>query len=78
MIFYCLNDGDVHLYACHKANRNVSSNEFTSCVIDSINQLPAQVRNIILIPDGCAYQNRNRVSASDLRDILSSHNKVKE
>ena len=57
MTFYRLNDGDVHLYVWHEANGNVSSNEFTSCVIDYIKHLPAQVNNIILISDGCAYQN---------------------
>ena len=56
----------------------MSSNEFASCVIDSIKQLMAQVRNIVLRSDGYTYQNFNRVLARALQDVTSSHNKVIE
>ena len=68
---YCLNDSDVHLYVWHEGNGGVSSNEFVSCIVDFINTKTAgsQFKEIVLISDGCCYQNRNKVLASALASL---------
>lgn len=74
---YSLNDKKVTLYVWHEANGGVSSNEFTSCVIDYLsNELKNNFKNFILISDGCNYQNRNKILASALNDF-SKENDVK-
>ncbi len=78
LTIYRLNDSAVHLYVWHEADGGVTSNEFTSCISDYIRMLPATVTRVILISDGCAYQNRNRVLASCLRDISLQGNRVIE
>ena len=44
----------------------MTSNEFTSCIVDYINKLPLTVELIVLISDGACYQNRNKVLSSAL------------
>lgn len=78
MTFYRLNDGDVRLYVWDESNGNVTANEFTSCVIHYISMLPASVTHVILISDGCAYQNRNRILSSALRNISQSQSRIIE
>lgn len=65
---YVLNNADVTLYAWHEADGGVTANEFTSCIINYLENLPPQYNKIILISDGCNYQNRNRILASALSD----------
>nr|CAI5836599.1 unnamed protein product [Callosobruchus analis] len=53
---YVLNDKKVALYVWHEANGGVSSNEFTSCVIDYLlSKLREQnkIQSFVLISDGC-------------------------
>lgn len=67
--FYELKNGDVTLYVWHEANGSVSANEFTTCIIDFISNVPKSTKFITLISDGCNYQNRNKVLASALSNI---------
>jgi hypothetical protein len=78
MTFYRLTDGEVHLYVWDESEGGVTSNEFTSCIVHYISALPENVKHIIIISDGCAYQNRNRVLSSALRDISRSQDRVIE
>ncbi len=78
LTFFRLNDGDVQLYVWDESQGGVSCNEFTSCIVDYISMLPAEVSRVILISDGCAYQNRNKVLSSALRDLSRSNNKIIE
>lgn len=66
---YELNGGNVTLYVWHEANGGVSSNEFSSCLVDFISCVPETVKQVTLISDGCNYQNRNKVLASCLSDL---------
>lgn len=69
---YALNNKKVSLYVWHEANGAVTSNEFTSCVIDYLlSSLDShrKLLSFVLISDGCNYQNRNRVLASALNDF---------
>ena len=66
---YRVNDRHVDLYVWHEGNGGVTANEFVSCVIDYIKSLPANTKKVILISDGCGYQNRNRVLSSALSDV---------
>ena len=66
---YRVNDRHVDLYVWHEGNGGVTANEFVSCVIDYIKSLPANTKKVILIYDGCGYQNRNRVLSSALSDV---------
>ena len=67
-----LNDADVTLYVWNETNGGVTANEFASCVVDYINGLPAEIKEVIIISDGCSYQNRNRVLSSALSDTAKS------
>ncbi|KAJ2940829.1 hypothetical protein O0L34_g10080 [Tuta absoluta] len=60
---------DVTVYFWHEADGNVSANEFTSCVVDYIERLPDNTKEVIIISDGCGHQNRNRVLSSALSDL---------
>jgi hypothetical protein len=58
-----INNKDVTLYVWNEGNRSVSANEFTSCIFQYINTLPSEVTEVVLISDGCNYQNRNKILA---------------
>lgn len=60
--------GDVTIYFWHEADGGVTSNEFTSCVIDYLKTTCRAYKHITIISDGCNYQNRNKVLASALCD----------
>ncbi|GFN81003.1 hypothetical protein PoB_000750900 [Plakobranchus ocellatus] len=56
---------DVVCYAWHEAEGGLTSNEFTSCIIDHLSSLSG-ANKIVLYSDGCVYQNKNSVLASAL------------
>lgn len=68
--FYVKNTKDVHLYIWHEGEGKVSANEFTSCIMNFV-EINSNYQKIILISDGCTYQNKNRVLTSALSDISS-------
>lgn len=70
---YLNNTQDVQLYVWHEANGGVTSNEFTSCIIDFLKKQTAY-KKFILISDGCSYQNRNKVLASSLANLSKTQN----
>lgn len=70
---YINNTQDVHLYIWHEANGGVTSNEFTSCIVDFL-KTQTFYKKFILISDGCAYQNRNKVLASALASLSKTQN----
>lgn len=63
---YDCRSGDVTIYFWHEADGGVTSNEFTSCVIDYLKTTCRAYKHIAIISDGCNYQNRNKVLASAL------------
>lgn len=66
---YRLNDGRADLYVWHEGDGGVTANEFISCIVSYIESLPDVVKHIILISDGCGYQNRNKSLCSALSDL---------
>lgn len=62
---YQMNDRDVHLYVWDESEGGVSSSEFVSCLVDYIGK-NKHYKEIVLISDGCTYQNRNRILACAL------------
>lgn len=70
---YVSNTKDVHLYVWHEGDGKVSSNEFTTCIIDFIKK-NLKYKKVILISDGCAYQNKNRILGSALSDLSKKEN----
>lgn len=62
----------VTIYFWHEADGGVSSNEFTSCLINYITNLPPDTERVIIISDGCGHQNRNRVLSSALSNLSLS------
>lgn len=70
---YELRSQNVEMYVWDECNGGVTSNEFTTCIIDFIIKRVTNYKKFILISDGCNYQNRNRVLASSLRDIAFLH-----
>lgn len=72
---YCSNDKDVHLYVWHEGDGGVTANEFTTCLIDFLNiKLEEGYKKIILISDGCCYQNRNKVLSTSLLNLSTDKN----
>ncbi|GLV40902.1 hypothetical protein CBL_08476 [Carabus blaptoides fortunei] len=69
---YALNDKKVDLYVWHEANGNVTANEFTTCIVDYIKmsiENKQSYKHVVLISDGCGYQNRNKVLSSALLNV---------
>lgn len=60
---------DVHLYVWNEVEGGITSNKFTTCIIDYIKNVPFKYKKIVLISDGCTYQNRNKILASALSDV---------
>lgn len=59
-IYELNNPNNVMLYVWHETNGSVSANEFTSCIIDYILTFKSnnqEYEEIVLISDGCGYQN---------------------
>lgn len=69
---YVNNNRDVHCYVWHEGDGMVTSNEFTSCILHFLNQ-SKNFKKIIMISDGCAYQNKNRVLASALASFTTEN-----
>lgn len=64
---YELNTGDVHLYVWNEVEGGVTANEFASCIVDYLkSRISTDYKEIILISDGCCYQNRNKCLTSAL------------
>nr|CAH7749532.1 unnamed protein product [Callosobruchus chinensis] len=57
---YINNNKDVHCYVWHESDGNVTSNEFTTCLIDFLAKFTDREK-IVIISDGCCYQNKNKV-----------------
>lgn len=73
---YINNNKDVHCYVWYEADGTVSSNEFTTCITDFIEKIAAGLEKVILISDGCAYQNKNKVLVSALAFYTTLHRKT--
>nr|CAH7723171.1 unnamed protein product [Callosobruchus chinensis] len=65
---YINNNKDVHCYVWHESDGNVTSNEFTTCLIDFLAKFTDREK-IVIISDGCCYQNKNKVLVSALADF---------
>lgn len=68
---YISNSKEVHCYVWHEGDGSVTSNEFVSCIMHFIKS-NTKYTKIILISDGCTYQNRNRNLVSALSDYTKS------
>lgn len=60
---------NVCLYVWNETEGGVTANEFTSCISHYMRSVPESFKEIVLISDGCTYQNRNKTLASALSDI---------
>ena len=70
--FYQLNDRKVDLYVWHEGEGSVSANELVSCIISHLHSLSNDIDKVILISDGCGYQNRNKTLSSALSDFAKA------
>ncbi|CAG9772061.1 unnamed protein product [Ceutorhynchus assimilis] len=58
--FFNMISGKGDCYIWHEAAGGVTSNEFTSVIIDYINRYATgETKSVIIFSDGCGYQNRN-------------------
>lgn len=62
--FYIKNSKDVHLYIWHEGNGGVVASNITSCIVNFVEKYSGSYKKIILISDGCAYQNKNKTLCS--------------
>jgi len=69
---YRLNDAAVDLYVWHEGDGGVGASEFTTCITSYIQELPNTVKHVVLVSDGCGYQNRNKSLSSALSDLAKS------
>lgn len=70
--FYIKNTKDVHLYVWHEGEGGVNSNNITSCIIHFLQNCCTLHKKVVLISDGCTYQNRNKVLCSALANFARS------
>lgn len=70
--FYVKNTKDVYLYVWHEGEGGVNSNNITTCVLHFLQQYCISYKKVVLISDGCTYQNRNKVLCSALANFSSS------
>ncbi len=74
---YDMHTSEVQCYFWHEAEGDLSSNSFTSCIIDYIEEIVAtsdDVKEVIIFSDGCTYQNRNVVLANALATLAKEKN----
>lgn len=57
---------DTVCYIWHEGEGAVTSNEFSSCIVDFLSSLNSDVDEVILWSDGCTYQNRNAILSNAL------------
>lgn len=67
--FYVKNTKDVRLYVWHEGEGGVSANNITSCIIHFLKNNCLSYKKVILISDGCTYQNKNKVLSSALANL---------
>lgn len=69
---YNLTTKKVLCYVWDESHGHVTANEFVSCIIDCLETVLSEDKNIkkiILYSDGCGYQNRNAILANALLDF---------
>lgn len=66
---YVKNDKRVYMYVWHEGEGGVTANNITSCIIDFLNQHCLNYEKVVLISDGCTYQNKNKVLCSALSNF---------
>lgn len=72
---YINNDREVHLYVWHEGDGGVTANEFTTCLVDFISsKVNEGYKKVILISDGCCYQNRNKILSAALANLSKVNN----
>lgn len=59
----------MYLYVWHEGEGGVTANNITSCIVNFIEQYCNNKKKVILISDGCAYQNKNKVLCSALANL---------
>ena len=52
----------------------MTSNEFATCISEYIFDQSENIREFVLVSDGCTYQNRNRVLATSLSKLARKRN----
>lgn len=67
--FYVKNTKDVYLYVWHEGDGGVTANNITSCIIDFLEKYCSAYKKVILISDGCAYQNKNKTLCNALSNL---------
>ncbi|CAG4957283.1 unnamed protein product [Parnassius apollo] len=66
--FYVKNTKDVYLYVWHEGEGGITANNITS-IINFLEEYCGNKKKVILISDGCAYQNKNKVLCSALANL---------
>lgn len=70
--FYIKNTKDAHLYIWHKGEGWVTANNITSCIIHFLKEHCLTFKKVVLISDGCLYQNKNKILSSALANLNSA------
>lgn len=64
----------VELYVWHEVNGEVTVNEFTTYILDYLIKNVHQFKIIVIVSDGCNYQNSNKILACAFRSFAKKHN----
>lgn len=70
--FHVKNNKNVYLYVWHEGDGGVTANNVTSCIINFIEKYCCQYKKVILISDGCAYQNKNKTLCNSLSNLSTA------
>lgn len=63
----------MHLYVWHECEGGISTNEFTSCILDYLEKKVSEYNSIVIISDGFNYKNQNKVLAYSLRSFAKKY-----
>ena len=74
-VVYNLATHDIQCYLWHEGEGGLSSNEFSSCITDYLQQ-NVQYEEYVLYSYGCSYQNRNSIPPNTLSSFAQTHNKT--
>ena len=59
----------VTCYVWHEGSGGITSNEFSSCILDYLESHVQQFDTFIIYSDGCCYQNRNTTLSNSLQQF---------
>lgn len=62
----------IFIFIWHEGEGGVTANNITSCIIHFLKEHCLTFKKVVLISDGCLYQNKNKILSSALANLNSA------